>query len=122
MFGGLRPQDEAQLASALHLVVVYLLQGVGRACYEGANKAMYAGMFPTKIASAFSNIVMANGFSSAVTFFLIPPLEHVFVTGGATDFGKVLPLAAFCLSLFTIASYTAAETIHRKRNRRNADL
>ena len=40
------------------LVPIYLLQGFGRSCYEGINKALYADMFPNDAAAAFSNIVI----------------------------------------------------------------
>ncbi|KAL3924035.1 MAG: hypothetical protein SGPRY_004038 [Prymnesium sp.] len=43
------------------LLSCYFLQGVGRACYEGTNKALYADFFPDDSTAAFSNIVLANG-------------------------------------------------------------
>ncbi len=38
--------DLEQLAAVGVLVLCYALQGVGRACFEGTNKALYADLFP----------------------------------------------------------------------------
>ena len=39
--------DEDQLAAYFPLVMCYVLQGIGRACFEGTNKALYADFFAT---------------------------------------------------------------------------
>mmetsp|Transcript_19057 Transcript_19057/g.48798 ORF Transcript_19057/g.48798 Transcript_19057/m.48798 type:complete len:499 (-) Transcript_19057:309-1805(-) len=79
-FGGLATLclllDVEQLAAIGTLVSCYALQGVGRACYEGTNKALYADFFPNDTEAAFSNIVLANGIASAVGFFLFPSLAN----------------------------------------------
>ena len=79
-FGGLAVLclllDIEQLAATGTLVSCYALQGVGRACYEGTNKALYADFFPNDTEAAFSNIVLANGIASAVGFFLFPSLAN----------------------------------------------
>ena len=78
----------AQLGRFTALVPIYLLQGLGRSCFEGTNKALcanpnpnlnqpnpnpnpnpkpdpnqalYADFFPSDSAAAFSNIVIFNG-------------------------------------------------------------
>merc|ERR1719321_1807258 len=68
--------DDARLAQYVPLISCYLLQAVGRACFEGTNKALYADFFPSDADAAFSNIVLANGVASAVAYFLYPELPR----------------------------------------------
>ena len=67
----LRPE---QLGGFGALVPIYLLQGLGRSCFEGTNKALYADLFPNDAAAAFSNIVIFNGGASAAAYFIFPLL------------------------------------------------
>jgi MFS family permease len=104
---------EEQLIEWAILVPLYLLQGLGRACYEGTNRALYADFFPNNSAAAFSNIVMANGVSSALLFFVKSALPK-------TD-NKTLPLLTLCSAVPTVFFYLIAELIHRRR-RRQAEI
>ena len=97
-----------ELQSWTVLVQIVLLQGLGRACYEGTNKALYADFFPTKAAAAFSNIVIANGVSSALLFFM----------NGAVSNTKTIPLLTLCSAVSTVALYLVAELTHRRRIRK----
>jgi MFS family permease len=104
---------ENELKEWAILVPLYLLQGLGRACYEGTNRALYADFFPNNSAAAFSNIVMANGVSSALLFFVKSALPK-------TD-NKTLPLLTLCSAVPTVFFYLIAELIHRRR-RRQAEI
>jgi len=101
-------QGAATLRRLDVLILCYLLQGIGRACYEGTNKALYADFFPSRSSAAFSNIVLANGVASASMFFLYPSIKDLMA-------GKLLPLIALSLGVLTILSYLVAESLHRKR-------
>ena len=94
--------SEAELAAFGTLVSCYLLQGVGRACYEGTNKALYADFFPHDSEAAFSNIVLANGAASAVGFFLFPSLPNSTMAG-----------TALSAALVAIVAYAGAEAVQR---------
>jgi len=107
--------DDATLGEWGVLVPLYLMQGIGRACYEGTNKALYADFFPSAIPAAMSNIVIANGLASALAFFLEKPLKHVFVTHPGDSIGKAIPVAAVSLTALTICSYCGAEFLCRSR-------
>lgn len=93
------------LASPPGLTVLpfYLLQGVGRACYEGTNKALYADVFGAADSpAAFSNMVLANGAASALAYFTFPSL------------GKAeMAISALACSALAVCSYVAADVILR---------
>ena len=94
--------DLAQLSAIGTLVLCYMLQGVGRACYEGTNKALYADLFPHDSEAAFSNSVLANGAASAIGFFMFPSF-----TNGA------IAATAFSSACVAIVSYVCAEALSR---------
>jgi hypothetical protein len=50
------------------LLGVYSLQGIGRATFEGTLKAVFADYFCHEKEGAFANIVIQNGFSSAIGY------------------------------------------------------
>jgi len=99
------------------LVPLYLLQGIGRAGYEGTNKALYADFFPRSLPAAFSNIVIANGLASAASFFAETPLKEVLVRHSGDAIGKAIPAAALGLTGLTICSYCAAEYVRWRRDK-----
>jgi hypothetical protein len=99
------PTCSATLKTWGVLVPIYLLQGLGRACYEGTNKALIADFFTTKAAAAFSNIVIANGFSSALLFFM----------NSGVSSPKTIPLLTLCSAVPTVGLYLTAELIRRRR-------
>ena len=85
------------------LVSCYLLQGVGRACYEGVNKALYADLFAADAPAAFSNIVLANGVASAAAYFIFPEVSH---EGQAA--------AALAASALAIVTFSVAAASHAR--------
>ena len=88
------------------LISCYLLQGLGRACYEATTKATYADFFPEDGAAAFSNLVLANGLSSAAAYFAFPSLSK----------GAMAATALGCSSA-AIAGYCGALLLERRRHR-----
>ena len=88
------------------LVSCYLLQGVGRACYEGVNKALYADLFAADAPAAFSNIVLANGVASAAAYFIFPEVSH---EGQAA--------AALAVSALAILTFSVAAASHARGSR-----
>ena len=111
-----------QLAHHVPLVSCYLLHAVGRACFEGTNKALYADFFAGGDESAaFSNIVIANGLASAIAFFTYPEVrmqEHA--RARAPDWWAS-PLAykpaVRALVLWTAASQDRGDCCHPRRRR-----
>jgi hypothetical protein len=53
-----------------HLVLVYFLEGVGRATFESTLKAIFADFFPLDKEAAFANITLQNGLASSVAYVL----------------------------------------------------
>jgi hypothetical protein len=96
--------DETQLAHYVPLISCYVLQGVGRACYEGTNKALYADFFTAEPDAAFANIVITVGTASAIAYFTYPALDKQTMASIALGFSG--------LAIFT---YMAAEVVHRRR-------
>ena len=52
------------------LITVFILQGVGRATFESTLRATMADMFPLEKEGAFANIILQNGSTSTIIFFL----------------------------------------------------
>lgn len=52
------------------IVTLFVLQGVGRGVWEATNKALFAEYFDYDTLGAFSNIIVQNGATSAIFFFL----------------------------------------------------
>ena len=127
----------AQLGRFTALVPIYLLQGLGRSCFEGTNKALcanpnpnpnpnpnrnlhkphpkpdpnkalYADFFPSDSAAAFSNIVIFNGGASAAAYFAFPHLAH------APDRRRIKAVAALVPACIAVVGYLGAEYLHRK--------
>ena len=98
--------DDESLAHYLPLVLTYLLQGVGRACYEGTNKALYADRFPADSEAAFANIVLANGAASAVAYFTFPELSR-----------EARATASLASAAVAIVAYVGAEAVHAHERR-----
>jgi len=98
----------AQIGMWAALVPIYLLQGMGRSCYEGANKALYADMFPRDAAAAFSSIVIFNGGASAATYFAFPLLQD------DPHRKSIKAIAALVPAVLTVFSYLGAEGLHER--------
>ena len=128
----------AQLGRFTALVPIYLLQGLGRSCFEGTNKALcanpnpnpnpnpnrnlhkphpkpdpnkalYADFFPSDSAAAFSNIVIFNGGASAVAYYVYPLLQD------DPDRKNIKAVTALVPAVLTVFTYLAAEALHRRR-------
>lgn len=54
------------------LIVLYLLMGSGRCVFESTNKAVFADFFPRNMEGAFANLIVQNGLSSTIGFFIFP--------------------------------------------------
>ena len=62
--------DSAQW-SVWGLLVIYSLQGIGRATFEGPVKAVFVDFFPTETVGASSNISLHYGLANAIGNFLV---------------------------------------------------
>merc|ERR1712071_751571 len=63
-------------------IMVYSFQGLGRATYESTLRAEFADMFPLEKEGAFANIILQNGLSSTLGYFLSPiisPLVYAWI-------------------------------------------
>ena len=101
--------SKEELTHYFPLILSYVLQGVGRACYEGTNKALYADFFPQDSEAAFANIVLAGGTASAVAFFVFPIPELTRMWRAS---------AALVSALIALGAYVGAEAMHRAEKRR----
>lgn len=52
------------------ILTIYTLHGVGRSTFESTLKAIVCDFFPQNTAGAFGNIIMLNGLSNAIGYFL----------------------------------------------------
>mmetsp|Transcript_23478 Transcript_23478/g.35647 ORF Transcript_23478/g.35647 Transcript_23478/m.35647 type:complete len:478 (+) Transcript_23478:131-1564(+) len=52
------------------LIVIYTLQGIGRATFESTLKATFATYFAEHSTGAFGNIILQNGLASAIGYIL----------------------------------------------------
>ena len=52
------------------LILIYTLQGMGRATFESTLKAIFADYFSYEKEGAFANIILQNGLSSAIGYIL----------------------------------------------------
>jgi hypothetical protein len=50
------------------LIVVYSLEGIGRASFEGTLKALFADYFANHLEAAFANIILQYGLASAAAY------------------------------------------------------
>ena len=57
------------------LALVYILEGVGRATFEGNLKAIFAEWFHHDREAAFANITLQNGLASAVAYILTTQMQ-----------------------------------------------
>lgn len=89
------------------LPVLYVLQGIGRASYEGTNKAVYSDFFPDDSKAAFANVVIACGVSSSLGFFIFPNIDQ-----------HDKSALAIAVSVFAIVAYLLAEFVHRRQKNR----
>mmetsp|Transcript_58422 Transcript_58422/g.123927 ORF Transcript_58422/g.123927 Transcript_58422/m.123927 type:complete len:451 (+) Transcript_58422:110-1462(+) len=84
------------------LIVLYLLQGSGRAVYESTNKGIFADLFKTNAPGAFANQILQVTGAFAACFFLSSILK-----------GETLAWIALVLSLVTPFGYLAAVALRK---------
>eukprot|EP00929_Paragymnodinium_shiwhaense_P116854 TRINITY_DN8681_c0_g2_i1.p1 TRINITY_DN8681_c0_g2~~TRINITY_DN8681_c0_g2_i1.p1 ORF type:complete len:476 (+),score=91.99 TRINITY_DN8681_c0_g2_i1:61-1488(+) len=83
------------------LVVLYLLQGSGRAVYESTNKAVFADFFVgSRTEGAFANCMLQSSLSFAISFFL-----QASVMQGLTLEIIIIVLAGLMVVMFPLAKY-----------------
>lgn len=65
------PPDEGNGYWGVWLVLLYFLQGTGRAVYESTNRAQFADFFPgPQSAGAFANCIMQSAFANSLAYLL----------------------------------------------------
>lgn len=85
------------------IVVLYVLQGSGRAVYESTNRALFADFFPgSKAEGAFANCMLQSSAAFATCFFLQASL------GGAELGNVVIVFAALTVPGFLLAQQLRA--------------
>uniref|UniRef100_A0A7S2N175 Major facilitator superfamily (MFS) profile domain-containing protein n=1 Tax=Zooxanthella nutricula TaxID=1333877 RepID=A0A7S2N175_9DINO len=89
------------------LIVLYFLQGAGRAVYESTSKGIFADFFPDASASAFANCMLQSASSFATCFFLSSLLT-----------GPVLAQIAMVLSSLTPLGFLGAVTLRHLAEKR----
>ena len=90
----------------LHPPPTPVLQGIGRACYEGTNKALYVDTFPNDAPAAFANLIVANGGASALAYFTFPNLSQSAMAG-----------ATLLAGLWALYAYAVADLYNRRHAR-----
>jgi len=96
------PNPVDDLGSWAVLVPFFMVYGVGRAVWEGPNKAVIADFFPESPEAAFANLILQNGSASALAFFLFPSLSVTVQQWLVVVFGVLAMLG-----------YLAANKIHQ---------
>jgi len=86
------------------LVVLFFLQGTGRAIYESTNKGVFTDFFPRPEDSvgAFANVMLQVTLAFALCFFLSGSLQ-----------GKTLGLIVVVLALLTPLGFVSAKQLRR---------
>lgn len=102
------------------IVLVYTLQGVGRATFESTLKATFADFFPQENEGAFANIILQNGLSSAIGYVLsfrlrcdTPSRYCVEFSDGTLHNVLFFELLICGTALFAIVGYLRAAAIFR---------
>jgi len=92
------------------LIVLYLLQGSGRAVYESTNRAMFSDFFTgAKTEAAFANCMLQSSLSFAVCFFLQTALS-----------GNALAFIVLALAALTPFSHLFAWRVQERRRRKES--
>eukprot|EP00934_Nitzschia_sp_Nitz4_P009131 Nitzschia sp. Nitz4//scaffold131_size63436//48711//50296//NITZ4_006283-RA/size63436-snap-gene-0.45-mRNA-1//1//CDS//3329535292//9121//frame0 len=101
------------------LIGLYSCMGVGRATYEGTLKATYVDFFSYEKEGAFANLIIQNGLSSALGFYLSISVPCHFKSAycvefrdGSHQFVLVLELCVVLSALAGIIGYHRAAQRH----------
>jgi len=89
------------------LVVLYILQGSGRAVYESTNKGIFSDLFADNAPGAFANQILQVTGSFAICFFLSSSLK-----------GPTLAWIALVLAAITPFGYFGAVALRKQQARR----
>jgi hypothetical protein len=97
-------EDNASLSATGTLVLLYMLQGMGRGVFESCNQGVISDFFPNDAPAAFANVVWSSGGSTA--------FGYLFLVKQSRD---VQAWTGFLLSVMGFVGYFAASGIHRAR-------
>jgi MFS family permease len=112
------------------LMCVYCAQGVGRATFEGALRAVFADYFPGEKEGSYANIILQNGAFTSLGFllsFALPCWSQSSVycveshKGGRHDV-LVLELAIVATAAMSILGFLRAQHLHREELRGSEDV
>lgn len=114
-------QPDATQWNIVGLVVIYTLQGVGRASFESTLKATFADYFAAEPAGAFSNIILQNGLAGAIgyilTFTLLcdsPSKYCVEYADGSLHDVLTFELIVCLCAVVAVLGYWRASTIYKQ--------
>mmetsp|Transcript_28975 Transcript_28975/g.43774 ORF Transcript_28975/g.43774 Transcript_28975/m.43774 type:complete len:459 (-) Transcript_28975:98-1474(-) len=117
-------QPDARRWSIFGLMIIYTLQGIGRATFESTLKAIFVEYFPDETAGAFSNISLHYGMSNALgnllSFRSRCSKESRYCIRYSSD-GELHDIFGFevlvCVTaILAIAGYYQASVLHRKED------
>jgi len=90
------------------LILLYILQGSGRAVYESTNRALFADFFPPpETEGAFANCMFQSSCSFALGFFL-----------QTVSTGQSLAAIVMCMSVLMPVDYRLALALQQRRRRK----
>lgn len=108
------------------LVLVYTMHGTGRATFEGTLKATFADYFPGEKEGAFANIILQNGLSSSIGYFLTFSLLCSEPSSYCVEYndGKLHDVLTFEIlvvvsAVVAIVGFWRASAIHNAETRAN---
>lgn len=104
------------------LTCVYCAQGVGRATFEGALRAIFADYFPGEKEGSYANIILQNGAFTSLGFllsFVVPcwsesSLYCVESREGGRHNVLVLELAIVVTAILSMLGFLRAQHLHRE--------
>ena len=110
------------------LIMVYSLQGLGRATFESTLKATFADFFSYEKEGAFANIILQNGLSSAIgyilSFRLVCEEESKYCVrykDGSLHSVLLFELLVVLTSVFAIAGYWRAAILYKDEQQAHDD-
>mmetsp|Transcript_17003 Transcript_17003/g.28226 ORF Transcript_17003/g.28226 Transcript_17003/m.28226 type:complete len:488 (+) Transcript_17003:114-1577(+) len=122
-------QPDASAWNLQGLIVIYTLQGVGRASFESTLKATFADYFASESAGAFSNIILQNGLAGAIgyilTFTLVcdePSKYCVEYTDGTLHNVLTFELIVCICAVVAVLGYWRASAIYKKEQDDRVEL
>jgi MFS family permease len=102
------------------VILIYVIQGVGRATFEGSMKAEFAIVFPDKEA-AFGNIVFQNGIMTTIGFLLMSIIHCdnqqpycVEFNDGEKHYMLIFEVMVMVSSIGAIACYRLVKKLYEK--------